>query len=167
MAAVGIECREDNTPYFCTPKGASVFGWTGIDVIHFCFLRGFGDMVFVVSPMNTAPDYVHPVAKNFSDFLRLILVCGDVAAVEQAWMWDKIQFEAFLQENPITQGQQQTLSEIVEKLKLKPMEQPWSYIKTLQSPFDYSKIKYTEDYYDNDMNPTAANADGNGYPPFV
>ena len=101
MAAVGIECREDNTPYFCTPKGASVFGWTGIDVIHFCFLRGFGDMVFVVSPMNTAPDYVHPVAKNFSDFLRLILVCGDVAAVEQAWMWDKIQFEAFLQENPV------------------------------------------------------------------
>lgn len=86
-------------------------------------------MVFVVSPMNTAPDYVHPVAKNFSDFLRLILVCGDVAAVEQAWMWDKIQFEVFLQENPITQGQQQTLSEIVEKLKLKPMEQPWSYIK--------------------------------------
>ena len=86
-------------------------------------------MVFVVSPMNTAPDYVHPVAKNFSDFLRLILVCGDVAAVEQAWMWDKIQFEAFLQENPITQGQQQTLSEIVEKLKLKPMKQPWSYIK--------------------------------------
>ena len=129
MAAVGIERREDNTPYFCTPKGASVFGWTGIDGIHFCFLRGFGDMVFVVSPMNTAPDYVHPVAKNFSDFLRLILVCGDVAAVEQAWMWDKIQFEAFLQENPITQGQQQTLSEIVEKLKLKPMEQPWSYIK--------------------------------------
>ena len=129
MAAVGIERREDNTPYFCTPKGASVFGWTGIDGIHFCFLRGFGDMVFVVSPMNTAPDYVHPVAKNFSDFLRLILVCGDVAAVAQAWMWDKIQFEAFLQENPITQGQQQTLSEIVEKLKLKPMEQPWSYIK--------------------------------------
>lgn len=35
------------------------------------------------------------------------------------------------------------------------MEQPWEYIKSLQSSFDYSKIKYTEDYYDVDMNPAA------------
>ena len=53
-------------------------------------------MVFSVSPMNTSPDYVHPVAENFTDFLRLILACGDVAAVEQAWMWNEAQFEAFL-----------------------------------------------------------------------
>ena len=35
------------------------------------------------------------------------------------------------------------------------MEQPWVYIKKLQASFDYSKIKYTEDYYDVDMNPEA------------
>ena len=108
-------------------------------------------MVFSVSPMNTSPDYVHPVAENFTDFLRLILACGDVAAVEQAWMWNEAQFEAFLNENPTTQEQQQTLSEISEKMNLLPMEQPWTYIKNLQSSFDYSQIKYTEDYYDNDM----------------
>ena len=106
---------------------------------------------FSVSPMNTSPDYVHPVAENFTDFLRLILACGDVAAVEQAWMWNEAQFEAFLNENPTTQEQQQTLSEISEKMNLLPMEQPWTYIKNLQSSFDYSQIKYTEDYYDNDM----------------
>ena len=33
-------------------------------------------------------------------------------------------------------------------MKLTPMEQPWVYIKKLQASFDYSKIKYTEDYYD-------------------
>lgn len=132
-------------------RGASVFGWAGIDGIHFCFIRGFGEMVFSVSPMNTSPDYVHPVAENFTDFLRLILACGDVAAVEQAWMWNEAQFEAFLNENPTTQEQQQTLSEISEKMNLLPMEQPWTYIKNLQSSFDYSQIKYTEDYYDNDM----------------
>ena len=148
---MGVELREDNTNYFCTPKGASVFGWAGIDGIHFCFIRGFGEMVFSVSPMNTSPDYVHPVAENFTDFLRLILACGDVAAVEQAWMWNEAQFEAFLNENPTTQEQQQTLSEISEKMNLLPMEQPWTYIKNLQSSFDYSQIKYTEDYYDNDM----------------
>lgn len=40
-------------------------------------------------------------------------------------------------------------------MKLTPMEQPWVYIKKLQASFDYSKIKYTEDYYDVDMNPEA------------
>lgn len=31
LSPVGVELREDNTNYFCTPKGASVFGWAGID----------------------------------------------------------------------------------------------------------------------------------------
>lgn len=29
------------------------------------------------------------------------------------------------------------------------------YLKELQASFDYGKIKYTEDYYDIDMNPAA------------
>ncbi len=24
----------DNSPYFCTPKGAKIIGWAGIDGIH-------------------------------------------------------------------------------------------------------------------------------------
>ena len=75
LSVVGVECREDNNPYFCTPKGASIFGWAGVDGIHFCFVRGFGSMVFSVSPMNSAPDFVHPLANNFADFLRLLLAC--------------------------------------------------------------------------------------------
>ena len=155
LSSVGVEFREDNAPYFCTPKGASIFGWAGVDGIHFCFIRGFGSMVFAISPMNSAPDFVHPLARNFADFLRLLLACSDEAALEQAWMWDEAQFEAFLQDNPPTQEQQRTLSELAEKMKLKPMEQPWAYIKELQTSFDYSKIKYTEDYYDTGMNPDA------------
>ena len=152
LSPVGLECLEDNVPYFCTPKDASIFARTGVDGIHFCFIRGFGGMVFAVSPMNPAPDFVHPLAKDFADFLRLLLACGDVAALEQAWMWDKAQFEAFLQNNPPTQDQQKTLSELAEKIKLTPMDYPWAYIKELQASFDYGKIKYTEDYYDVDMN---------------
>lgn len=155
LSPVGIERREDNTSYFCTPKGASIFGWTGVDGIHFCFVRGFGGMVFSVNPMAAAPHYVHPVAQNFADFLRLILACGHEAALEQTWMWDEAQFEDFLRENPVTEEQQKTLSVLSEKLKLEPMEQPWAYIKALQSSFDYSKIPYTEEYDDIDMNPSA------------
>ena len=103
--------------------------------------------------MNTAPNHVHPIAKNFADFLGLLLSCGDTAALEQAWMWNKEQFETFLYENPISHEQSQVLSMIKDKLNLKAMERPWEYIKNIQSDFDYSKIKYTEDYYDIDMNP--------------
>lgn len=155
LSSVGIGHREDNAPYFCTPKGASILGWTGVDGIHFCFIRGFGGMVFSVNPMNTAPNFVHPLAKDFGDFLRLLLACGDEAAIEQSWMWNEPQFEAFLRENPPTERQMQTLREVAEKMKLTPMEKPFAYIKALQSDFDYSKIKYTEDYYDTDMNPAA------------
>ena len=155
LAPVGVERREDNAPYFCTPKGASIFGWAGVDGIHFCFIRGFGGMVFSVSPMNIAPDYVHPLARDFADFLRLLLVSGDVAALEQAWMWDEAQFNTFLRDNPPTREQKQVLSEIAKQFCLTPMEHPWTYIKELQSSFDYGKIQYTEDYYDVDMNPTA------------
>ncbi len=153
LGSLGAGRSEDNSAYFCTPKGASIFGWAGVDGIHFCFIRGFGGMVFAVSPMNGAPDYVHPLSKDFADFLRLLLACGNTAALEQAWMWDEAQFASFLRENPPTPGQQLVLSEVAAKLHLTKMEHPWAYLKELQSSFDYRKIKYTEDYYDLDMNP--------------
>ena len=36
-------------PYFCTPKGARVFGRSGVDGIHFCFVRGFGAKPSLIS----------------------------------------------------------------------------------------------------------------------
>ena len=148
LAAVGAGRRTDNSPYFCTPKGASIFGWAGVDGIHFCFIRGFGGTVFAVSPMNTPPHFVHPLARSFEDFLRLLLACGDTAALEQAWMWDEAQFDDFLREYPPTPEQREVLSQIAKRLGLTPMERPWAYIREVQSSFDYGKIKYTEDYYD-------------------
>lgn len=156
LASLGVEQRGDSVTYFCTPKGASVIGWAGVDGIHYCFIRGFGEMVFAVSPENSAPDYVHPLAESFEDFLMLLLACGDAAALEQAWMWDKEQFERFLYENPVTEEQQAVLTEIKEKLNLKPMENPWQYIKSLQDSFDAGKIRYTEDLNDPDMNRNAS-----------
>ena len=152
LAPLGVERRTSNETYFCTPKGASMIGWAGVDGIHYCFIRGFGEMVFAVSPMNAAPDYVHPIAKNFTDFLRLLLACADASALEQAWMWDKDTFEDFLEKNPATAEQEKTCAKLSETMKLTAMEQPWVYIKTLQASFDYSKIRYTEDFYDPEMN---------------
>ena len=82
LSSLSVARSEENFPYFCTPKGASIFGWTGVDGIHFCFVRGFGEMVFAVSPMNGSRDCVHIVARDFPDFLRLRLAVGDSAALE-------------------------------------------------------------------------------------
>lgn len=130
--------------YFCTPRGASFIGWEGVDGIHYCFVRGYGSVVFAVSPENAAPDYVHAVARDFFDFLRLLLACGHGAAIEQCWDWDREQFSAYLAENPPTESALAVMREIREKLALEPMDDPWAYIHELQADFDYRRIKYTD-----------------------
>lgn len=87
LGLLGIGKWADDITGFCTPRRARIIGGAGVDGIHYCFVRGFGEMVFAVSPMNPAPHYVHPLASDFSDFLRLLLACGDSAALEQAWQW--------------------------------------------------------------------------------
>lgn len=143
LAPLGVE-RGEGELYFCTPRGASMIGWEGADGIHYCFVRGCGGTVFAVSPMNTAPDYVHAVAADFADFLRLLLACGHGAAIEQCWRWSRGQFDAYLAENPPTDAALAVMGEIREKLSLKPMEDAWGYIHALQDGFDYGKIKYED-----------------------
>ncbi len=147
-SCIGLGHGESESNYFCTPKGAKVISWAGMDGIHYCFVRGFGEMVFAVSPTNTPENYVHPIANDFVDFLRLILACGDAAALEQVYCWDQVRFDIFLQDNTPTATQQSVLDTIREKLLLTPMEEPFAYIKELQAKFDYNRVKYTEDYYE-------------------
>jgi len=145
---IGLEQSENENRYFCTPEGANIIGWAGVDGIHFCFVNGFGEMVFAVSPMNTPGSYVQPLARDFEDFLRLLLASSHTAALEQAWCWEQEQFDEFLQENISAEEQSATLNTIRESLSLTPIEQPFSYIRALQDGFDYRLIPYTEDYYD-------------------
>lgn len=155
LALLGVEKRAGDETYFCTPKGAKIIGWAGVDGIHYCLIRGFGEMVFAISPMNVAPNYVHPLARTFSDFLRLLLACGSCDTLEQAWQWDESQFQTFLAKNPPTQEQTEVLEQLAQQTGLAPMEHPWQYLHEVQSGFAYDTIKFTEDYYDLDMNPDA------------
>lgn len=148
LSPVGCENRDIHSDYFCTPKGAKLIGWAGVDGIHYCFLKDFGEMVFAVNPMNTPGDNVHPLARNFEDFLRLLLSCGDLAAAEQAHAWDQAQFDAFLKENPPTPEQTAALKILQDKFSLTPLARPFAYLKELQASFDYSKLKFKADYYD-------------------
>ncbi len=134
--------------YFCTPKGARIFARSGVDGIHFCFVRGFGETVFAVSPMNGRENCVHPVAKSFRDFLRLLLALHDAAAIEQAWQWNAAQLEEFEQKHPSSDEQLAALDKLVFTFHLRPMAEPWKYIHTVQSGFDYGKLRFSEEFYE-------------------
>lgn len=153
-AAIGLEQSDTHVTYYCTPNGAEIIGWAGVDGIHYCTIPEFGEMIFAVSPMNLG-DCVQPIARNFEDLLRLLLCCGDMAALEQCYAWNEEQFKAFLTDYPVTQEQQAVLDVIRKEFDLEPMEGAFAYVKKLQSEFDVSRIPYTEDYYDEDMNPAA------------
>ena len=145
---IGLERGSEIGGYFCTPKGARVIGWD--NGIHYCFVRGYGEMVFAVNPETGADKYVYPLAESFEDFLRLILACGHTAPAEQIILWTEEQFKEFLTSdyNALMSGQQEVLDTITEKLKLEPMAAPYQYVKQLQAQFDDSKIKFTDEYYD-------------------
>ena len=154
LGCIGIQQRKHYEHYYCTPKDAAIIGSAGADGIHYCTIPGFGEMIFAVSPMNFG-DCVHPIAQSFEDLLRLLLSCGDMAALEQCYAWDEEQFEAFLIDCPATADRQKALEMIRREFDLEPMEAAFAYVKKLQAEFDLSKIPYTEDYYDIDINPAA------------
>lgn len=148
LSHIGFGRGEKESDYFCTPVLSKVIGWAGVDGIHFCTTKGFDEMIFAISPANLPGEYVHPVAKNFEDFLRLILACYDTAAIEQCWFMDREVFENFRAENQPTPEAQKCLDEIQKKYKLTPLEDPFAYIQDLQKEFDYSQLKFPPDYYE-------------------
>lgn len=154
LAPLGFQQNGDFVLYYCTPKNAKILATAGVDGIHYCTVPDFGDMIFAVSPMNFG-DRVHPIARSFEDLLRLLLACVDMAALEQCYAWDEERYNKFLIDCPATKEQQEVLDLIRNELGLAPIEDAFSYVKELQADFDYSKIPYTEDYYDIEMNPTA------------
>ena len=63
--------------------------------IYYCFVKGFDEMVFAVSPENLSGEYVHPIARSFTDIPSLLLACGSMGAIEQAHMWDEAAFDGY------------------------------------------------------------------------
>ena len=146
FSTIGLEQPPSTSDYFCTPKGAKIIGWAGVDGIHYCFIEGFGDMVFAVSPCNLPGDYVHPLAESFEDFLRLMLMCSGLDAMEQVHGWNKDTFENYMTELRVSIEQKEIFEVIAEQLHLEPMDFPFEYIKNLQRRFNYRSIPWKEEY---------------------
>lgn len=148
FSAIGMEQDDTDGTYFCTPKGAKVIGWAGLDGIHCCFIQGFGEMVFTVNPENMSREYVHPVARNFVDFLRLLLSCKDLKMIEELYHFDEERLTYLMERYESTEEQLAVLDTLQKTFSIAPMEHPVTYVRQLQEDFDYSKLQYTQMYYD-------------------
>ncbi len=147
-ALIALERRGDVAPYFCYPQNARAIGYEGC--ILYCFIEGFGDMVFAANPESCADRNVYPLAASFADFMRLVLACGSANPVEQIVWMDQKQFERHLreEEKARTDEQRELLAYLKRELDLTPMQDPFTYVKKLQAGFDGSAIQYDEEYYD-------------------
>lgn len=145
-AWINLEKGASKGGYFCTPKGARVIGWE--NGIHYCFIRGFGEMVFAVNPESCVEENVYPLAASFRDFLRLLLACGTTTALEQIIWWTEEQFQAFLAEDETPPERTAVLEKIRQAFHLEPMEKPYQYVKTLQAGFDAGRLRYSDEYYE-------------------
>ena len=63
---------------------------------------------------------------------------------------DKRQFERHLlaEKQMRTEQQDALLARLERKLNLRPIAEPFEYVKALQANFDDSKIQYRQEYYD-------------------
>ena len=150
-AAIGLGKSEYDVEYFCTPVGAEVIGYEGVDGIHYCFIPEFGDYVFAVNPMPAVNEYVYPLAPNFEKFLSLIITCNSTAAVEQIIGWDKREiFDKYIlpTEDEFYYGRKRIFEHIKEVLNIKQIDDPYGYVRDLQKDFPYEKIPFSAAYYD-------------------
>ena len=83
LGALGAEGGRNAVRYTCTPKGAKIFGWAGVDGIHFCTVKGYGETIFSVSPMNPGQDCVQPLARDMGTF------CGCCCPAEIPPRWSR------------------------------------------------------------------------------
>lgn len=147
--AIGLGQNTLSGGYFCTPRRAKIIGCAGVDGIHYCQIKDFGDMIFAVSPMNPHGENVHPIAESFEKLLALLLACGSMDAIEQAYMWnDEAQFDEYIKNCQPYEEQTIAFEAIKTQLGILPDGNPYAYIKKLQTEFDYSKIPFSKEYYD-------------------
>ncbi len=149
FSLIGLEKGDSEGGYFCTPVGAKVIGWE-CEGIHYCFIEGFGETVFAVNPETAEENYVRPLAKSFEEFISLVLACSGTTAAEQISGWTEEQFEDFLKSDSpdFAAKRRPVLEKIQNELGIKPMEEPFEYVKTIQKDFDYKKLRFTAEYYD-------------------
>lgn len=143
-----LEQVEEIYPCFCYPSNAEPIGFEGS--IMYCFIEPYGEMVFACNPDTCADTYVYPLARNFEDFMKLILACGSANPIEQIVWMSREQFENHMQEESAIRTTEQAafLSRLETEFGISPMDDPYDYVREVQTGFIDSDIQYRDEYYD-------------------
>ena len=133
--------------YYCTPKKAQIFASTGVDGIHYCTIPNFGEIVFAVTPLASLEHHTFPVAKDITEFLRLIITLHGTGLIDQAPLFAKDRFEEFMTESQ--NENKEEAKRLCSAFDLEPLcSSPYELIINLYNNFDYSKIEYSREYYE-------------------
>lgn len=136
--------------YFCTPKGAVVFGSLGVDGVHYCLIPSLGERVFVVNPSPADDRYVLPVAADLAEFCGLVCAMGGCNLLDQMTGWDRETFEKNWAEMPSEEKAQREveISYLAEISGCEPVADPWGTVHGQCDGFDPTTVPYTAEYYD-------------------
>ena len=146
-SVISLSGTENIYPYWCYPVNAMPIGLEGC--IMYCFIDGYGDTVFAANPESCADIYVYPIARDFREFLGHILYCTEANPVEQIIWMDRQQFSEHVKnENEIYKKEKEPILQFIGSLGIGKTDDPFSYVKELRKDFDYSKIIFSDEYYD-------------------
>ncbi len=148
---IGLE-KTNSSGYFCDPIGARIFAGLGVDGVHFCFIDGFKEMVFSIDPFAYDNQSVNPLAYTFEDFLGLVLSCKNSNLPELIYNLSREEFDNQLKKalnDPFEKEETEAVLAIIQaELKITPIVEPYDYVRKVQASFDYSKIKFSDEYYE-------------------
>ena len=82
--------------------------------------------------------------------MKLILACGSTNPIEQIVWMSREQFEKHIQEELVIRTEEQAtmLFHLKTELGISPMDNPFDYVKEVQTGFINSGIQYSDEYYD-------------------
>ena len=129
-SAVGLTVGSEFSYFGATPVGAKVIAWADVYGIHFC-KKEDGDAVYVVEPDSDA-EAVHKVARNFPEFLGLIIACSHASVLWQVHEMTRKEFDAYIQSNKPSMKQRSVLRAISNIYHPPVVADPYSYLKNLK-----------------------------------
>ena len=151
-----IAAAADDVPYVCTPENAEPLARLGCDGIHFVLLPG-DERVYCVDPaMGEVGTYVLPVAESGEEFLSYLLFCGDANPLTQLYWLTEPRFRALIEEEKTAswpgceayfEKKRVALAAIAEAFGVSPRD-PFAEVKAMQSAFDASVLRFSDEYYD-------------------
>lgn len=130
-SAVGLTVGSEFSYFGATPDDARVIAWADVYGIHFCHKED-SDAIFVVEPDAPKSEAIHVVARNFPEFLGLIVACNHASLLWQAHEMTRAQFDAYIQEHKPSMKQRSVLRAIGNIYHPPVVADPYSYLKNLK-----------------------------------